>query len=212
MHVHRFPKPTRSIHIRFSIYTFNFTSIAINLLFLLHPYIDLRYHPLCSLAKTSIWSPNLSPITHSYTHIYIHTYTYIFVLKNFIMQPSRFSHAGIQQSDDFENPLQRPSMAADGDDKPAQPPPQARKGYVAIYVGEECKRYEVPLKYLSFPALQELIGKSLSGEDQIHEPKIDGPITLACKVGAFDELLKLAKKNAGGFRNVLTSLIRCTRN
>ena len=31
------------------------------------------------------------------------------------------------------------------------------KGYIGLYVGEERKRYEVPAKYLSLPAFQELI-------------------------------------------------------
>ncbi|KAJ9135296.1 hypothetical protein P3X46_032499 [Hevea brasiliensis] len=72
-------------------------------------------------------------------------------------------------------------------------PPQARRGYIAMYVGEEAKRYEVPVENLRFPPLQELIKQS---RDYDLESKIDGPIVLACcTTNMFDQLLKSAKKN-----------------
>ncbi|XP_023905913.2 auxin-responsive protein SAUR20-like [Quercus suber] len=64
------------------------------------------------------------------------------------------------------------------------------KGHIGMYVGEERKRYEVPVKYLSLPAFQELFVQSQ--EDEL-EAKIEGPIMLACKTEEFDQLLKLAK-------------------
>ncbi|KAM4077529.1 hypothetical protein ACJW30_12G144800 [Castanea mollissima] len=64
------------------------------------------------------------------------------------------------------------------------------EGYIGLYVGEEKKRYEIPLKYLSLPAFQELIVQSQADE---LEPKIQGPIMLACRTEEFDQLLKLAK-------------------
>ena len=68
------------------------------------------------------------------------------------------------------------------------------KGYIGLYVGEERKRYEVPVKYLSLPAFQELIVQSQADE---LEPKIQGPIMLACRTEEFDQLLKLAKVSYG---------------
>jgi SAUR family protein len=68
---------------------------------------------------------------------------------------------------------------------------KVRKGYVAVYVGEEQKRYEVPLKYLSLPCFQDLI---VQAEPEVLEPKIEGPIMLACTTEIFDQLLKLAKE------------------
>ncbi|KAJ0113411.1 hypothetical protein Patl1_01011 [Pistacia atlantica] len=65
------------------------------------------------------------------------------------------------------------------------------RGYIVMYVGEELKRYQVPLKYLSLPKFQELIMQS-QGDDL--DVKVDGPITLACTTETFDKLLKLAKK------------------
>ena len=38
------------------------------------------------------------------------------------------------------------------------------KGYIGLYVGEEKKRYEIPVKYLSLPAFQELIVQSQADE------------------------------------------------
>ncbi|KAJ0089126.1 hypothetical protein Patl1_31524 [Pistacia atlantica] len=67
---------------------------------------------------------------------------------------------------------------------------KVRRGYVAIYVGDEAKRYEVPVKYLSFPPFLELVKQSV-GDD--FDTQIDGPINLTCTTETFDELLKLAK-------------------
>ena len=68
------------------------------------------------------------------------------------------------------------------------------KGYIGLYVGEEKKRYEIPVKYLSLPAFQELIVQSQADE---LEPKKQGPIMLACRTEEFDQLLKLAKVSYG---------------
>ncbi|KAK7825377.1 auxin-induced protein 10a5 [Quercus suber] len=67
------------------------------------------------------------------------------------------------------------------------------KGHIGMYVGEERKRYEVPVKYLSLPAFQELFVHLQ--EDEL-QAKIEGPIMLACKIEEFDQLLKLAKVSA----------------
>ena len=50
------------------------------------------------------------------------------------------------------------------------------------------------MKYLSLPAFQELIVQSQADE---LEPKIQGPIMLACRTEEFDQLLKLAKVSYG---------------
>ncbi|KAK6266239.1 hypothetical protein QUC31_017076 [Theobroma cacao] len=69
---------------------------------------------------------------------------------------------------------------------------KARRGYVAMYVGEKAKRYEVPIKYLSSPAFQELLMRS---QDDDLDTKIDGPITIACTSKRFEQLLKVAKNH-----------------
>ncbi|KAK2643538.1 hypothetical protein Ddye_025301 [Dipteronia dyeriana] len=65
------------------------------------------------------------------------------------------------------------------------------RGCVAIYVGQERKRYQVPLIYLSLPNFQQLIKTS---QGDVFDVKIDGPITLACPTHTFEQLLKIAKK------------------
>ncbi|KAK2649463.1 hypothetical protein Ddye_016952 [Dipteronia dyeriana] len=65
------------------------------------------------------------------------------------------------------------------------------RGCVAIYVGQERKRYQVPLIYLSLPNFQQLINTS---QEDVFDVKIDGPITLACPTHTFEQLLKIAKK------------------
>ncbi|KAL4606443.1 hypothetical protein ACB092_09G103300 [Castanea dentata] len=66
----------------------------------------------------------------------------------------------------------------------------SRKGHVAVYVGKEKKRYELPVKYLSHPTIQDLIVQSQHGD---LEPKIEGPIVLSCRTQFFDGLLLLFK-------------------
>ncbi|KAM1663375.1 hypothetical protein ACFX13_043600 [Malus domestica] len=69
-----------------------------------------------------------------------------------------------------------------------QPP---KKGYINVYVGQERKLHQIPLKYLLDPTLQQLIEKS---QPDVFDSKIDGPIELACTTHTFDEFLKIFKK------------------
>jgi SAUR family protein len=64
------------------------------------------------------------------------------------------------------------------------------KGHVALYVGKEEKRYEVPVKYLSLRSFKELLAQSQPNELDI---KNDGPIVLPCTTEAFNTLLREAK-------------------
>lgn len=64
------------------------------------------------------------------------------------------------------------------------------KGHVALYVGKEEKRYEVPVKYLSLRSFKELLAQSQPNELDI---KNDGPIVLPCTTEAFNMLLREAK-------------------
>ncbi|KAL4375915.1 hypothetical protein GQ457_02G042380 [Hibiscus cannabinus] len=63
---------------------------------------------------------------------------------------------------------------------------QSRRGYV----GQEAKRFEVPIKYLSCAAFQELLIRSHADD---LDAKIDGPITVACSSHMFQKMLKEAK-------------------
>ncbi|GLT55319.1 hypothetical protein SLA2020_284530 [Shorea laevis] len=64
------------------------------------------------------------------------------------------------------------------------------KGHVALYVGKEKKRYEVPVKYLSLPSFEQLLAQSQPNELDI---KNDGPIVLPCTIDTFNRLLWEAK-------------------
>ncbi|KAK9986278.1 hypothetical protein SO802_031229 [Lithocarpus litseifolius] len=67
----------------------------------------------------------------------------------------------------------------------------SRKGHVAVYVGKEKKRYELPVKYLLHPTMQDLMVRSQQSD---LEPKIAGPIVLASRTQFFDGLLLLFKE------------------
>ncbi|XVF84381.1 hypothetical protein PTKIN_Ptkin17bG0032200 [Pterospermum kingtungense] len=57
---------------------------------------------------------------------------------------------------------------------------EAQRGYVAIYIGEEAKRYEVPIECLSHPTFKKLLMHS-QGQDDL-DTKIDGPIVISCSL------------------------------
>ncbi|KAL6199230.1 hypothetical protein ACLB2K_029016 [Fragaria x ananassa] len=69
-----------------------------------------------------------------------------------------------------------------------------RKGYVPLLIGQERKKYYVPLKYLLYPTLQELI-KNQPYQD-VYDPRTyEGPLALPCiRADSFDQLLKSFKK------------------
>ncbi|KAM7529732.1 hypothetical protein LguiB_033142 [Lonicera macranthoides] len=58
-------------------------------------------------------------------------------------------------------------------------------GHFPIYVGEELKRYVVPVAYLSSRRIQDLLNKF---EDEIQGGK---PIVLPCSIDVFEAVLNL---------------------
>lgn len=68
-----------------------------------------------------------------------------------------------------------------------------RKGHFCVLVGEEAKRYEIPVEYFWLPAFETFIQESPIGQEVL-DIKIDGPIWLSCKTAEFDQFLKLEKK------------------
>lgn len=65
--------------------------------------------------------------------------------------------------------------------------------YLAVYVGEESKRYLVPVKHLSFSTFQEMLIMQSQDHDDL-DTKIHGPIKLAYTPEILDQTLKLARK------------------
>lgn len=68
-------------------------------------------------------------------------------------------------------------------------PKKATKGNFVVYVGEEQKRYVVPLKCLSSKVFQLLLHQF---EDHIHY-RGDGKIVLPCSIDVFEWVLDFAK-------------------
>ncbi|KAG6750740.1 hypothetical protein POTOM_045249 [Populus tomentosa] len=68
---------------------------------------------------------------------------------------------------------------------------KTRRGYVAMYVGEEGKRYEVPVKYLSNPVFQELLRRS---QHQDLDYKIEGALRIPHSTAFFDQFLRIIKE------------------
>ncbi|CAN6706499.1 unnamed protein product [Malus baccata var. baccata] len=69
-------------------------------------------------------------------------------------------------------------------------PQCSKKVYIVLYLGERNK-YEVPLKYLLDPTLQQVIKKSQPAEIWMFDAKIDELIEAACTTNTFDQLLKI---------------------
>ncbi|KAG5232769.1 hypothetical protein OIU78_027502 [Salix suchowensis] len=68
---------------------------------------------------------------------------------------------------------------------------KTRRGYVAMYVGEEGKRCEVPVKYLSNPVFQELLRRS---QNQDLDGKIEGAIRIPHSTAFFYQFLRIVKE------------------
>ncbi|EEF33554.1 conserved hypothetical protein [Ricinus communis] len=83
-----------------------------------------------------------------------------------------------------------------------------RKGFVAMYVGKELKRYEVPVDYLNFLKVQELLKLSQEGEE--FDYIIDGAIKLTCTTKNFDQvLLECAKAKESKYHTY--NLLKCRK-
>ncbi|KDP39594.1 hypothetical protein JCGZ_02614 [Jatropha curcas] len=112
------------------------------------------------------------------------------VLQKFRSVVRKLSHKG-------SNKISYRSLAeaADGNgdgenNNVAKSPRRARRGCVTAYVGEEAKRYEIPIKFLAIQSFQELI---IGSEEEDFDSKIEGPIRLSCSTSFFDEQLQLLK-------------------
>ncbi|RXH68607.1 hypothetical protein DVH24_030940 [Malus domestica] len=72
-------------------------------------------------------------------------------------------------------------------------PQCSNKVYIVLYLGERNK-YEVPLKYLLDPTLQQVIKKSQPAGIWMFDAKIDELIEAACTANTFDQLLKICQQ------------------
>ncbi|KAJ6365256.1 hypothetical protein OIU76_030098 [Salix suchowensis] len=60
-----------------------------------------------------------------------------------------------------------------------------RKGYIAVYVGEEKKRFVIPLSYLNQSSFQELLSKA---EEEFGFDHPMGGLTIPCREDIFLDL------------------------
>ncbi|XP_054777710.1 auxin-induced protein X10A-like [Prosopis cineraria] len=56
------------------------------------------------------------------------------------------------------------------------------KGYLAIYVGEEMKRFFIPVSYLNQPSFQELLNEA---EEEFGYDHLMGALTIPCREDIF---------------------------
>jgi len=62
---------------------------------------------------------------------------------------------------------------------------QVRKGYVAVYVGEEYKRFVVPVSYLNEPSFQDMLNQA---EEEFGYDHPMGGLTIPCTEGVFQHI------------------------
>ncbi|KAI4332790.1 hypothetical protein L6164_017671 [Bauhinia variegata] len=70
-------------------------------------------------------------------------------------------------------------------DTAASKPVGVPKGCLAVYVGEEMKRFIIPISYLNQPSFQELLGKA---EEEFGYDYPMGGLTIPCKEDVFIEV------------------------
>ncbi|GMJ07263.1 SMALL AUXIN UPREGULATED RNA 39 [Hibiscus trionum] len=79
-------------------------------------------------------------------------------------------------------------MCHDSDDEcchSPEPPPDVPKGYLAVYVGPELRRFIIPTSYLSHPVFTILLEKAEEEFGYDH----NGGLTLPCEIETFKYLL-----------------------
>lgn len=75
-------------------------------------------------------------------------------------------------------------------------------GFVPVYVGEEHRRYEVPLKCLNSFRFQAFLNQH---EEDILASR-DEPITLLCSTHVFETILALAKADAKLLHSITSNI------
>lgn len=88
-------------------------------------------------------------------------------------------------------------MCCDSDEESChspEPPPDVPKGYLAVYVGPELRRFIIPTSYLSHPVFKILLEKAEEEFGYNH----NGGLTLPCEIETFKYLLKCIENNHKG--------------
>ncbi|ERN05517.1 auxin-responsive protein SAUR50 [Amborella trichopoda] len=71
------------------------------------------------------------------------------------------------------------------------PPPDVPKGYLAVYVGPELRRFVIPTDYLTQPVFKVLLEKAEEEFGFYHK----GALTIPCEIETFKYLLRFMAQN-----------------
>ncbi|XVE97845.1 hypothetical protein REPUB_Repub03eG0053800 [Reevesia pubescens] len=88
-------------------------------------------------------------------------------------------------------------MCCDSDEESChspEPPPDVPKGYLAVYVGPELRRFIIPTSYLSHLVFKILLEKAEEEFGYDH----NGGLTLPCEIETFKYLLKCIENHPMG--------------
>lgn len=91
-------------------------------------------------------------------------------------------------------------MCCDSDEESCQspePPPDVPKGYLAVYVGPELRRFIIPTSYLSHSLFKVLLEKAEEEFGFDH----GGGLTLPCEIETFKYLLKCIETHQNDHRD-----------
>ncbi|CAN0916263.1 hypothetical protein LINGRAHAP2_LOCUS29621 [Linum grandiflorum] len=66
-----------------------------------------------------------------------------------------------------------------------------KKGHLFLCIGEELRKFEIPIEYLSYEELVQLLRESAEFEDPLEIKIVDGPLQIkSCTVERFIQVLK----------------------
>ncbi len=104
------------------------------------------------------------------------------------------THGGISPA--ISKRLKSPIISCDSDEESCyspEPPPDVPKGYLAVYVGPELRRFIIPTSYLTHRVFKLLLEKT--EEEFGFEHK--GALTFPCETETFKYLLNWMRSNPG---------------
>ncbi|KAH0460426.1 hypothetical protein IEQ34_011089 [Dendrobium chrysotoxum] len=78
-----------------------------------------------------------------------------------------------------------------------EPAPDVPRGYLPVYVGQEKRRFVIPMTYLSSPVFKLLLEKAEEEFGFDH----DGALTLPCEIEVFKYILQVMQQHQKGLIN-----------
>ncbi|XP_071901186.1 protein SMALL AUXIN UP-REGULATED RNA 51-like [Coffea arabica] len=81
------------------------------------------------------------------------------------------------------------------------------KGYLAVCVGEELKRFVIPMEYLGHQAFGILLREA---EEEFGFQQ-EGVLKIPCQVAVFEKILKMMDESRDGARNLFLGGLKCIK-